>query len=397
MRPERILMTADCVGGVWTYSLDLARALCARGVEVIIAAMGAEPTTDQLAAARAIDGLTLDARPYRLEWMADCWSDLDAAGRWLIALERRHRPDLVHLNTFVHGALPWRAPLLMVGHSCVLSWHQAVRGERAGVAWARYAVAVRHGLRAAQMVVAPSLAMLDALERHYGPLPASRVIWNGCDADVFAPGPKQELVFSAGRLWDEAKNLDALLRAAPRVRWPVHVAGERRHPEARGAGDGSGGSMGDGSGGDNGGRGVTLLGSLPRRALAERYARAAIYALPMRYEPFGLTVLEAALAGCALVVGDIESQRELWSDAAVFVPPGDPDAIADAINALADDPARRVALAGHARRRALRLSVDRMVERYLAVYARLLGASSAAPFRAPVAAPIDPQRMPCVS
>ncbi|MCB9554346.1 MAG: glycosyltransferase, partial [Myxococcales bacterium] len=76
MTPRRILMTADCVGGVWTYTLDLARALCAQGIEVIVAAMGQAPTTDQLAAARAIDGLTLDARPYKLEWRADSHADL---------------------------------------------------------------------------------------------------------------------------------------------------------------------------------------------------------------------------------------------------------------------------------------------------------------------------------
>lgn len=379
MTPRRILMTADCVGGVWTYTLDLARALCAQGIEVIVAAMGQAPTTDQLAAARAIDGLTLDARPYKLEWMADSHADLDAAGRWLLELERRHRPDVIHLNTFVHGALPWRAPLLVVGHSCVLSWHHAVRGQPAGPAWARYAIAVRHGIQAAQMVVAPSLAMLDALERHYGPLPPSRVIWNGCDPADFAPAAtKDERVFAAGRLWDEAKNLDALVRAAPRVRWPVHVAGERRDPQ---------------TGAERPADGVTHLGRLPRRALCAHYGRAAIYALPMRYEPFGLTVLEAALAGCALVVGDIQSQRELWSDAAVFVPPGDPDAIADAINALIDDPARRATLADRARRRAGRLTVDRMAERYLAAYARLLGA----PLTAPRAPAMSSRRMPCVS
>ncbi len=32
--------------------------------------------------------------------------------------------------------------------------------------------------------------------------------------------------------------------------------------------------------------------------------------LPARYEPFGLSVLEAALSGCALVLGDIPSLRE---------------------------------------------------------------------------------------
>ncbi|MEB3829625.1 glycosyltransferase [Phormidium sp. CCY1219] len=55
--------------------------------------------------------------------------------------------------------------------------------------------------------------------------------------------------------------------------------------------------------------------------LSHWYARAAIYAFPARYEPFGLSVLEAALSGCALVLGDIPRLREMWGDAAVFANP----------------------------------------------------------------------------
>ena len=57
-------------------------------------------------------------------------------------------------------------------------------------------------------------------------------------------------------------------------------------------------------------------------------ARAAIYALPAHYEPFGLSILEAAMSGCALVLGDIPSLREIWGDAAVFVHPDNRDAVA---------------------------------------------------------------------
>ena len=40
MRVDRVLMTADTVGGVWTYALDLARKLAGRGCEVTLATMG---------------------------------------------------------------------------------------------------------------------------------------------------------------------------------------------------------------------------------------------------------------------------------------------------------------------------------------------------------------------
>ncbi len=66
---------------------------------------------------------------------------------------------------------------------------------------------------------------------------------------------------------------------------------------------------------------------------------AAIFAHPARYEPFGLAVLEAAMAGCALVLGDIPTLRELWDGAAVFVAPGRPDRLGEALAALAADEA----------------------------------------------------------
>ena len=57
--------------------------------------------------------------------------------------------------------------------------------------------------------------------------------------------------------------------------------------------------------------------------MAERYLRGGRCSSRRRcYEPFGLAVLEAAQAGCALVLSDIPTFRELWDGAAMFVPPG---------------------------------------------------------------------------
>jgi glycosyltransferase involved in cell wall biosynthesis len=54
-------------------------------------------------------------------------------------------------------------------------------------------------------------------------------------------------------------------------------------------------------------------------------ARAAIYVSPARYDPFGLLPLQAALHGCALLLSDIPSYRELWDGAACFFRTNDAD------------------------------------------------------------------------
>ena len=99
--------------------------------------------------------------------------------------------------------------------------------------------------------------------------------------------------------------------------------------------------------------------------------RAAIFAAPSRYEPFGLAVLEAATCGAALVLADIATFRELWHDVAVFVPPNDPAAWAVAVNRLADDRSRLAGLASQARERAAGMTIGRQAASLAAIYAGL--------------------------
>jgi glycogen synthase len=372
----KVLLVADAVGGVFTYAVELARALAACGVEIVLATEGARVPADRRAALRRIEGLVHDEGAFALEWMEEPWEDVAAAGAWLLALEARERPDVVHLNAFAHGALPFRAPKLVVGHSCVLSWFEAVRGEVAPPSWDRYRAAVAAGLRGADAIAAPSAWMAAALVRHHGPIRTPIVLPNGRDPARFTPAPKEERILGAGRLWDEAKNAAALDRIAPALPWPVFIAGETAGPTStsrRGEGTGAA-HPGRAAGAPPAPRGrrAAFLGHLPEADLARWLATSAIFAHPARYEPFGLAVLEAALSGCALVLGDIPSLRETWQGAAEFAPPADDAAIAARIRALAGDPGRRRALGVAARARALRHGPERMAEAHLAAYRALL-------------------------
>jgi glycogen(starch) synthase len=352
----RVLMTADTVGGVWTYTMELARALAPHQVEIALATMGAPLSGDQRAEVSALANVHVHESTYRLEWMDEPWADVDRAGEWLLGLAHAERPAVVHLNGYAHAALPWGAPVLVVGHSCVRSWFAAVQGIAAPGGWSVYGERVSAGLHSADVVVAPTRAMLDALELHYGALRRSRVIANGRAAEPFPPGDTQPLIMSAGLLWDDAKNVAALDRVAPALPWPVYVAGDAAAP---GASEGRGFT------------GVRPLGRVDRAQLARWLGRASLYVLPARYEPFGLSALEAALAGCALVLGDIPSLREVWGDAASFVPPDDDDAIATAVRALCEDDARRSELSRRARACALELTPARMAQAYATLYGTL--------------------------
>src|SRR5829696_4138988 len=118
----KLLMTTDTVGGVWTYALDLCQSLQPHGVEVALLTIGG-PISD--AQRRAVDALTnvrVYESSYKLEWMSDPWNDVRRAGEWMLEIENEVRPDVIHLNGYAHGSLPWRSPVMVVAHSCVCSW-----------------------------------------------------------------------------------------------------------------------------------------------------------------------------------------------------------------------------------------------------------------------------------
>ncbi|QWV91902.1 glycosyltransferase family 4 protein [Geomonas oryzisoli] len=353
--PGLILMTADPIGGVWNYVLELSRGLAPHGVRIALATMGRPVSPGQRREVADEANVTLFESGYRLEWMDDPWGDVEKSGDWLLSLEAELKPDLVHLNGYAHAVLPWRSPCLVVAHSCVLSWWEAVRGEQAPQRLDHYRDRVALGLAAADLVAAPSSAMLDCIRRLYLPLPDAQVVYNARGRTRFRPGRKEDFILSVGRVWDEAKNIGALVRNAYDLPWPVYVAGEINQP-------GGGAANVDG---------VNRLGFLAPESLAPWYAAAAIYVLPARYEPFGLTVLEAALSGCALVLGDIPSLRELWDGAALFVDPESAVDLQKQLRALCADRNRQASLREKALERSRSFSAARMTAGYLSLYSRL--------------------------
>ena len=167
---------------------------------------------------------------------------------------------------------------------------------------------------------------------------------------------KDPFVLSAGRWWDAGKNGRTLDLAAARTSWPVSMAGPLSGPE------GSVRTL----------EHAIALGEMSNSGLRRLMARAAIFTSPSFYEPFGLAVLEAASHGCALVLADIPTFRELWTGAAIFADPCDPSSFASTINMLSRDQATRDELAIAARRAASRFTPERQLSSVLAAYDRCL-------------------------
>jgi glycosyltransferase involved in cell wall biosynthesis len=101
---------------------------------------------------------------------------------------------------------------------------------------------------------------------------------------------------------------------------------------------------------------VIHLGEVPEDDLPSLYAGARVFLSPSSYEGFGLAVAEAMAAGVAVVGGAGSASDEVVGDAGVLVPPRSVEALADAVESLLADDARRAALAAAGRARVARFT-----------------------------------------
>jgi glycosyltransferase involved in cell wall biosynthesis len=360
-------MTTDALGGVWTFSTTLASALADAGMNVHLVMMGPAPQAEKRAMLR--DGrVHIVESGLALEWQDPQGDDLANARRFFAALEQAIRPDLVHLNSFREATFDWRAPALVVAHSCVNSWAVACNDtawlcERR---WQHYTQAVGAGLNKAQAWVSPSQAFHDVLRNLYRPNSPGTVIWNGLTPAAMQPTSKRRVILAAGRMWDAAKNITVLAGASHGLEWPVCVAGPTLKPPWNDTGN------------------LTLVGDLAHGDLRTRMQHAAIFVSPALYEPFGLSVLEAAAAGCALVLSDIPTFREMWDGAALFVDPADAGALHRALANLCEDGVERARLQSAARERSQRYTLARTVAAYCELYRGLLASRTAPEIAQPV-------------
>ncbi len=321
----RLLLTTDAVGGVWRYSLELAAGL---GWDVTLAVLGPSPTAAQQAEA---SGLRIVDTGLPLDWLARDAASLQASAAALRALAAREGVEAVHLHApALVGEAPWPAPVVAVAHSDLATWWAAMRAGPVAGEFACNVAATTAGLERADAVVAPSRAMADALRRAHRSGRAIEVVHNGRRPLPRGRGPRRRAVLTAGRLWDEAKGAAVLDAAAAGLDAPVWAAGAVAGPNGAAFVP----------------RHLRLLGVLDEAGLTEAMAGASVFASAARYEPFGLSVLEAAQAGLALVLPDIASLRELWDGAALFVAPGDAAGFSHAMLRALDAPEGLAAAAG---------------------------------------------------
>ena len=352
----RILLTADAVGGVWQYTIDLARGLSSLGFETIIAVLGPSPSQAQLKHASAIAGATLIDTGLALDWMASNAAEVRETGEAIARVAVRRHVDIVQLHAPALAAeVSFPVPVVAVNHSCITTWWSAVNGGKPSAPFDWRGDLTGRGLKVSDVVVTPTAAFAEATRAAYGLERLPRAVHNGRSPLSLPPVASHDFAFTAGRLWDKGKNIATLDKAAAHLAVPLYAAGPVQGPN-----------------GDT----VELaqarsLGNLGELELARWLAARPVFVSAALYEPFGLAVLEAAAAGCPLVLSDIPTFRELWDGVAIFVEAKDDEGFAKAVGDILGDALLRTHLGDAAKERAALYTPQAVATQMSAIYAEL--------------------------
>jgi glycosyltransferase involved in cell wall biosynthesis len=352
-----LLMTADSVGGVWQYATDLARALTHHGWRTTLAHLGPPPSDEQRNALIDEPGIDLIETGLPLDWLTEDEDEIASAAEALAKIARERRVDLVQLNAApLAGVARFPVPVVTVSHSCIATWWAAVKPEPLASEFFWRTALVGAGLRASDRVVAPSGAFADATMDAYRLKQRPLVVHNGRPLITRPSFAMHDFCFTAGRLWDKAKNVATLDRVAGRLAVPFRAAGALQGPNDEAAPPLAH---------------LHALGRVDEEQIGRWLGSRPVFLSAALYEPFGLAVLEAAAAGCPLVLSDIPTFRELWDGAATFIAANDDRAFAEVADTIVGDGGLRLALGEAARERAARYTPTAMAAGMAAIYASL--------------------------
>lgn len=321
----------------------------------------------------------LDAAP-RVHAVTVPWRLFAIGNQWgLPGRLRALRADVYHGPNWM---IPYRAfPRRGRRTACVATIHDLIPllfPEFTPRAWKTrlrplFRLLIRETVRRADAIVAPSeTTRRDLIEAfRLPPERAARIAVIPEAADErFRPlekpvEPAAPVILFVGRR-DPYKNLPLLVEAFARVRAALPEARLRvigppdpRYPEAEAR------ALALGVAGA-----VDWSGHVAFSALVAAYQRAAVFAMPSRYEGFGLPALEAMACGTPVVCSNAASLPEVVGDAALAVPPDDVAAFAEALRRVLADPVLAGELRARGLARARQFSWSRAAKATLEVYAR---------------------------
>jgi alpha-maltose-1-phosphate synthase len=278
--------------------------------------------------------------------------------------------DLVHSHTWYANLAGFLAsqlygiPHVLTAHS--LEPLRPWKAEQLGGGYALSSWCEQTAIESAAAVIAVSDGMRADILSCYPAVSPDRVhvIRNGIDAEQYAPDPGTDVlarygidpdrpsVVFVGRVTRQ-KGVPVLLRAAQRLDPAAQLvlcAGQADTPELEAEVSGLVEHLRATRPGV-----IWIPGMLTKPEVIQILSYATAFACPSLYEPLGIVNLEAMACGTAVVASDVGGIPEVveHGHTGLLVPPGDPEALADALNTLVRDPAKAATMGKAGRERAV--------------------------------------------
>jgi glycosyltransferase involved in cell wall biosynthesis len=379
----RVLLDVSAVParpvGAGVYTIAIASGLATRsGTELhLVTRRRDRARWRDIAPGAELHSLAPDRRPTRLAWE-------QAAGH---RVTRTIRPDVWHAP---HYTMPLRStvPTVVAMHDLTFfdhpEWH-----ERSKVVYFRRMIAA--AARRADVIVTGSHDAARGLRARFQVRGEIVVVHHGVDHSRFAPAGDDAPGDAQGAAQGEAKDWAALARHGiarpyigfastiePRKDVPTLVRAFARiaaaHPGLQlvvAGGDGWGMAQARAAIESSGvATRVLRPGYLDDATLAALFRRAEVVAYPSLVEGFGMPALEALASGAPLVTTSGSALEEVVGDAALLVPPADPDALAHALATVLDDAAVAARLRAAGPKRAATFTWERSIDAHLDAYRR---------------------------
>jgi glycogen(starch) synthase len=378
----------DPVGGMQEHTASLTRELNRRGVAQIVltARPPTAPWVQRMPPRATIVRVALPVRRPRQLYSVPAALLAPLLGAHADVVHVHLGEDLAILPLAALAAAPRGLPIVLTIH-CSLAHTLRVGDARTAILHTLGGWIERHGERRAAATVVYTSLMADKLARDSG-RPATHVIRRGVDSALFgrAPGadplrglPSGPRVLFVGRLVRQ-KGVHVLVEAARRLRTSgaqVVIVGDgpergrvERQAERLGVADR-----------------VHVTGFVAHDRLPDLLATADVLVLPSSYEELGTVLVEALHAGVPTVATRVGGIPEVVDHGftGLLVEPGDPDALAKAIDRILSDGPLAGSMRENARRRAGDYDMVRVGEQVHELYERVTeaGRESRMPRRSP--------------
>ena len=357
----RLLMTTDVKSEVWDYSLTLSKALLKHiNAEILMISMGGNPTDSQK---KQLEDLNIEFQftDFSSDFSIDDKVNPDDSKIKTIfeSSIKSFNPHIVHLN---HGYpdFDFDKPCVFACHANILNkklWNDSInRYSPLHKNLLNYKQIINKSLNNADIIIAPSRFFAENIVKTFNFTKGIKIIYNGIDYKPHSCLKESPTLVTFGNMSDNIKHINLLLNMAYRLpdNIKIKIIGDsqfdRKLP-----------------------KNVEFLKNLSNFDLQEVYKNSSIYLALSNYESNGLSSMQAAYSGCAILANDIPACKELWGDCAYIFDRDDQNSLMRCINNLVENPNLLEITSRNCQAKALSVfNSKRMAYEYINLYKNIL-------------------------